>query len=358
MGAGHWTGRSVRVRLPVAIALTAAVALAAVPTVDVGAGHAAGVPSPLPRVGPGQVVDQNDVGDPFILRAGSTYYLFGTTDWQSNVPTATSTDLQHWSQAPDSLPVLPSWAAPSISMTWAPSVVATGRRYVMYVATEEQSSGRQCISAATSPTPGGPYTDPSSSPFLCQRQLGGSIDPSIVRDAHGGLHLVWKNDGNCCNLPTALWEQDLSGDGLHLLGSPHRLLGAGPAWEDGNVEAPTMVAAAHGWWLFYSGGNWRTASYATGLAWCVAIQGPCRDVMSQPLLPSTAQERTPSGLDTFLDASGHRWAAFTTTVLVPSTPPSSVLRQPGARHRPPEHVSAGTTRPRRRAARPRTTPHR
>ena len=79
-----------RVRLPIAAALAAAVALAAVLTVDVGAGHAAGMPSPLPRIGAAQVVDQNDVGDPFILRAGTTYYLFGTTDWQSNVPTATS----------------------------------------------------------------------------------------------------------------------------------------------------------------------------------------------------------------------------------------------------------------------------
>src|SRR5579864_1460021 len=166
----HWAGRPMRMRLrlPIAGVLTAAAALAAVLTIDVGAGHAAGVPSPLPRIGAAQVVDQNDVGDPFILRAGPTYFLFGTTDWQSNVPTATSSDLQHWQQAPDSFPVLPAWAAHSISMTWAPSVVVTGGRYVMYVATEEASSGRQCISAATATTPAGPYTDPSVSPFLCQ----------------------------------------------------------------------------------------------------------------------------------------------------------------------------------------------
>ena len=33
---------------------------------------------------------------------------------------ATSPDLIHWTQAPDALPVLPTWAAPSITMTWAP----------------------------------------------------------------------------------------------------------------------------------------------------------------------------------------------------------------------------------------------
>jgi hypothetical protein len=153
---------------------------------------------------------------------------------------------------------------------------------------------------------------------LCQRNLGGSIDPSIARDAAGNPHLLWKNDGNCCGIPTALWEQDLSPDGLHLLGVPHRLLGATAAWQQGNVEAPAMVAASRGWWLFYSGGNWRSASYATGLAWCSSIRGPCREVLAGPLLPSTAGMRTPGGLETFRDASGHSWVAFTTTVLIPS----------------------------------------
>jgi len=272
----------------------------------------------VPTIGTAQVVDQNDVADPTILTVGSTYYLFGTTDWQSNVPAATSTDLVHWQDAPDALPELPGWAAPSISMTWAPTVIETGGRYVMYDTTEEQASGRQCIGAATSTTPGGPYTDGSAQPFLCQRSLGGSIDPDVVRDADGRLHLAWKSNGNCCGLPTALWEQDLSADGLHLLGSAHRLLGADQPWEAGNVEGPDLVAAAHGWWLFYSGGDWRTATYATGIAWCPTLTGPCREVLTRPLLPSTPTMRTPSGLSTFVDARGRRWAAFTTTVLIPS----------------------------------------
>jgi beta-xylosidase len=305
-------------RTALAVGLTAALAGAAQFAVGAQAGHAASSPPRPPRPGAAQVVDQADVGDPFILTVGSTYYLFGTTDWESNVPAATSTDLVHWQAAPDALPVLPAWAAPSISMTWAPAVMATGGRYVMYVATEEAASGRQCIAAATASTPSGPYADTSSRPFLCQRSLGGSIDPSVVSDSHGGHHLVWKSDGNCCHVTTALWEQDLSNDGLHLVGATHRLLGAAAAWEQGNVEAPSMVAAPRGWWLFYSAGDWRSASYATGVAWCPTVEGPCRDVVDRPLLPSTAEMRTPSGVETFRDRSGHLWMAFTTTVLVPS----------------------------------------
>jgi beta-xylosidase len=272
----------------------------------------------VPTIGAAQVVDQNDVADPSIMATGSAYYLFGTTDWQSNVPTATSTDLVRWQDLPDSLPQLPSWAAPSISMTWAPSVIAIGKEFVMYVTTEEQASGLQCIALATSRSPAGPYVDRSTAPFLCQRHDGGSIDPDVVRDASGRLHLSWKSNGNCCGLPTYLWEQDLTPDGLHLVGSAHRLLVADETWQDGNIEGPALLAASKGWWLFYSGGNWRTASYATGVAWCPTVEGPCRDVQDQPRLPSSAAMRTPSGLSTFADVHGRTWAAFTTTVLTPS----------------------------------------
>ncbi len=315
---GLWRRSPRRLRVPIAIGLTAIVASGIVIVSGVVAGQAEASPPPLPRLGAAAVVDSADVGDPSILTVGGSSYLFGTTDWRSNVPTATSTDLHVWTAAPDAMPVLPSWAAPSISMTWAPSVLAVDGRFVMYVATEDAASGRQCIAAATATAPGGPYTDPSSRPFLCQQGLGGSIDPSVVRDRTGALHLVWKNDGNCCGMPTALWEQNLSADGLHLTGPAHRLLGADETWQDGNIEAPALLAASRGWWLFYAGGNWRTPSYATGVAWCATVEGPCREMLDRPWLPSTSAMRTPGGLDPFRDASGHLWAAFTTTVLEPS----------------------------------------
>ena len=59
-------------------------------------------------------------------RGSTTYIRFGTTDWRSNVPEATSTDLVHWQPVADAMPTLPSWAAPSISMTWGPTAIAAG----------------------------------------------------------------------------------------------------------------------------------------------------------------------------------------------------------------------------------------
>lgn len=277
---------------------------------------------PLPRIGAVREVDDADVADPAVLTYGGRYYVFWTTDWQSNVPAAVSGDRTHWQQLPDALPVLPSWAAPSISMTWAPAVVAVDGHFVMYVTTEDQATGRQCIAVAVAPSqdPAGPYTSAASEPLECQLSLGGSIDPSVVKDA-GGLHLLWKNDGNCCNIVSSLWEQDLAPDGLSLVGTAHKLLTADEPWQGGVIEAPAMIratGAVAGWWLFYSGGSWRSDDYATGLAYCKTVAGPCAEASSHPFLPSSPGLLSPGGLETFTDGSGRTWVAFSSFVQIPS----------------------------------------
>lgn len=318
-----------------------------------GAPQRAAVPH-LPVLGHPMTVDPNDVGDPFVLPvpAGVApptglpymsqgpdayqsapwtaadvsssekhgwYVLFGTTDWQGNIPTAVSTDLVHWTQAPDALPVLPVWAAPSISMTWAPSARRVGSTWVMYYSTEERSSGLECIGRATATDPAGPYTDRSRSPMLCQRDLGGSIDPSFVT-AGATTYLVWKNDGNARHVADGIWVQALSADGLAVTGTAHRLLGATQPWEKGIVEAPAMVAASRGgFWLLYSGGRWNSTGYATGLAWCPTVTGGCRPATAGPFLATGGGVIGPGGLDTFRAHDGRLWAAFTGLVEVPST---------------------------------------
>jgi beta-xylosidase len=344
-------------RLRIAIAL-AALAAAMLLAGEVRA-HAAGrtirsTGLEVPALGAIQTVDENDVGDPFILtvppgtdppgglpysnsgpdayvsspwtatdtanaKEHGWYVLLGTTDWQSNIPTAISTDRLHWTQAPDSLPVLPSWAEPNISTTWAPAGLHLGSRWILYFSTEEARSHLECIGRAVSSNPAGPYTDDSDQPMLCQRPVGGSIDPSIVRSS-GSTYLVFKNDGNAAGQPDYLWSQELSADGLSLRGSPHRLLAAAKPWTQGIVEAPAMVpSSGGGFWLFYSGGGWDSNRYATGVAHCTTVSGPCTDPKDHPYLGSSADLVSPGGLDTFLGHDGRLYAAFTALVLVPST---------------------------------------
>jgi beta-xylosidase len=86
-----------------------------------------------------------------------------------------SNDLHTWNSLSDPLPTLPGWA--SRGRTWAPSVVERNGMFVMYY-TVAWTVGYQCISVATSTTPGGPVVDSSPGPLICQTTDGGSIDPN------------------------------------------------------------------------------------------------------------------------------------------------------------------------------------
>ena len=264
-----------------------------------------------PVLASAHVAYDGDLGDPYILALPGQYVAFGTGDWPARIPTATTTDLVNWVRGPDAMPTLPAWATPDPrnSLSWAPATIAVGGRYIMYVSLQQASSRRECIAATTSTSPTGPFTDALGGPLMCQLELGGSIDPSVVRDA-GGLHLLWKSDGNCCRVPVSLWEQDLRPDGLAMAGTAHRLLTALQSWQGGVIENPAMVAAKGGWWLFYSGNVFDTAAYGTGVAFCPTLTGPCRD--DGRYLSTAAREFSPGGLETFRDNRGATWAVFAT----------------------------------------------
>lgn len=284
-----------------------------------GCGPPAQAEAAVPRLGAAQAVYRDDVGDPFVLTvpAGTAgdqsghYVLLWTTDWRSNVPAAVSSDLVHWRRTDDALPVLPGWATASRTMTWAPTALRVGDGWVLWYSTQEASSGLQCLGVAVARTPEGPYTDRSSEPFLCQRSLGGDIDPSVTRDESGRPSLTWKNDGNARGVSTSLWQQSLSPDGLSVVGEAHRLLGVDQPWQHGIVEGPSMLArTGGGWWLFYSAGVWQSNTYSTGVAACETLAGPCRATSTGPLLSTRPGVVSPGGLETFTDLGGRLRASF------------------------------------------------
>lgn len=285
-----------------------------------------------PELGPAEVVYGSDyVGDPFVLPvppaagADGRYVLFWTTDWTDNVPVAVSSDLHTWQRRPDALPVLPSWATRSRTMTWSPAALQVGDSWVLYFSTQEASSGLQCLGAAVSATPEGPYADASSTPLLCQRELGGDIDASVARDADGRPFLTWKNDGNANGVPTGLWQQYLSTDGRLVVGDPHRLLGVDRPWQYGIVEGPSMLPRSEGgWWLFYAAGAWQSGTYSTGVAVCDTVEGPCRTTSPGPLLTSRPGAVSPGGLETFRDLDGTLRAVYSTFDETPGSPAAAI----------------------------------
>jgi beta-xylosidase len=189
-------------------------------------------------------------------------------------------------------------------------VIGIGGRYVLIFTARDHRSGLQCIGRAESATPTGPFVDQSADPFICQTDMGGSIDASVVRDASGQVYVIWKNDGNCCGKPVALWSQRLSADGRSLVGPRAALLYRDQAWEGPLIEGPTMWEEGGKWHLLYSANMWDTDKYATGYGECDSPMGPCRKVGNGPVMQSDAQTAGPGGAEVFTDLRGRRWIAY------------------------------------------------
>jgi beta-xylosidase len=243
-----------------------------------------------------------DFPDPFVMRAGDRWLAYATNPERGrvNVQMATSPDLSTWASLKDSdgklhdaMPVLPSWA--KRGYTWAPEVLKTGATYVLYFTARDRKSNLQCIGAASAADPAGPFASPAADPLVCQKDLGGSIDPSPFRDSDGSLYLYFKNDGNNPDVrkPDRIFVQRLAPDGLSLTGEAAALLRNDPgSWEGAVIEAPTMVRRPEGYFLFFSGNDYgwpaeqRLSAYAMGYATCSGPAGPCREAPDNPLLTS------------------------------------------------------------------------
>jgi hypothetical protein len=308
-------------------------ALAAVALVGVAAGVAPGAgaqpaPPPLPPpplfyqpasmqpvslaapaviVTPGQ-----DVPDPFVLEANGMYLMFSSQNgiFSPNVPLEASTTLTDF-EAPaiDAMPTLPPWAAPGF--TWAPDVLKVGNRYLLWFNAAVASSGAaetKCIGVATSANPAGPYVSTATAPLICQLDHLGSIDPRAFVDPAGRLWLLWKSDDNADvngSAHSTIWVEQLSADGLSLVGQPVALMTADLPWEGRIVESPDMVDAGGHYWLFFSGNWFNEPAYGIGVAECAGPEGPCEPTTLGAWLSSNAQGAGPGEESLFFD--GSRW---------------------------------------------------
>jgi beta-xylosidase len=257
-------------------------------------------------------VIKSDFPDPGIIKVGDTYYAYATNSGTRNVQLATSTDLVTWKLGPDALPDPGKWASLEFGNIWAPEVIDIAGHFVMYYTAHDKTSNRQCIGVATSDTPEGPYKPAGDKALICQVEEGGSIDPSPLHDGDK-LYLYWKNDGNCCGGITYIYVQELSPDGLSLLGEAGRLLSNDRRWEGPVIEAPTMWKQDGKYFMFFSANAYNTVNYAIGYATCESATGPCQDAAENPIL-KTSTKRPPvigPGHQTIVtDDDGELWLVY------------------------------------------------
>ena len=255
-------------------------------------------PAQADRDPPFVPVYRTNFPDPFILLYQGQFLAYATNADrdQANVQMARSTNLVDWQPVRDgealhdAMPDLPPWAREG--WTWAPEVIRHNNAFLLYFTAKERRSGQQCVGVARATDPMGPFTSAATEPLVCQRELGGTIDPNVFRDADGQLYLYYKNDGNAIGRPTDIWVQHLSPDGLSLVGTPVALLRNDKAWEAHVIESPTMVRHDNRYILVFSANhfgwedNQPLSPYATGYAVCAGPVGPCTDSPRNPILHS------------------------------------------------------------------------
>lgn len=244
--------------------------------------------------------------DPFVMQETDADYVYATNTTSANVPVMRITDDGKDGQyLGDAMPTLPSWTKKGFQ--WAPASWARpDGTFVLYYSTPAPNSDRQCISAATSDSPSGPFVDNSSTPMICPLSEGGAIDPSPFVTEDGDPYLLWKADGNCCDLATTIYSQPLSSDGLSTAGDASALVSDTQDWEKKIVEAPSMVQDGSTYWLFYSGNDWNTTDYSIGIARCSSVTGPCEKPLDTAWQSSAGSADGPGGQEFFTHSSGLR----------------------------------------------------
>ncbi|MDQ4036433.1 MAG: glycoside hydrolase family 43 protein [Chloroflexota bacterium] len=295
--------------------------------------------SPRPSPQDGEFVNPvlRNFPDPDVQQVGDSFYAYATTNFMaasgsgSHIQVARSSDLINWERLPDALPELAPWSgltplfrAQPHSATWAPDVQQIDDRFVMYYTTPASEIPRpdgkpsQCLSVAISDAPEGPFVDESEGPLACQPDLGGSIDGSYFKDHDGTQYLVWKNDGNCCGQPTNFWLQELTAEGTAVTGEPVQLAGLAndDAWEGGVIESPQILIHEGRYYIFYSGNDFASGSYAVGYATAHALEGPYTDAEENPILFTDFKTAPALGMagpghqGIFTDEDGDLWMAY------------------------------------------------
>lgn len=265
--------------------------------------------------------------DPFVLDNGDThsdYWAYTTGD---KFQIFHSTDLVRWTPMGTALTTRPSWVVSSGDWNpWAPSVLTSPRScpgttshgcYIMYYVGLSGQLAVHCIGVATSPTPGGPFTDQGpldvasgttpGLPLGCGDASGrGNIDPSPFVDSSGQAYLYVSTDNACaggsCTFKPTISVIPLSSDYLTASGPRVPLFSGDPGtWEAVGsqvpvVEGPSMTLHNGTYYLLYSGGNWRSA-YGTGYATSSSPTGPFSKSSSNPFLAQTATVLSPGGGD-------------------------------------------------------------
>lgn len=242
-----------------------------------------------------------DTPDPTVIRVGNTYYAAATT---GNKPQPyvryKSADLRHWSPMGHVFDKWPKWTAGAF---WAPEFFVIDGHVLCYYTARQKSDSTSCIGVARAEGPEAPFRD--YGPLI--RTTNEAIDAFVFND-NGQLYITWKAYGlDPSKRPIEILAQQLSPDGLHLLGKPFTLLRDD---ERLGMEGQCIFREGKYYYMLYSIRDCCTpqSDYAVSVARSESFRGPWEKYEGNPILSGNSQDIQSCGHGTLVETpSGHRY---------------------------------------------------
>lgn len=290
------------------------------------------------------------IADPFVLKEGDTYYMYGTND---NAPgrgfdVYKSTNLVNWQRVGKVYnPTRDSFGTHSF---WAPEVIKKDGAFYLHYTSYSNTEGRRNICVAKADSPEGPFEDYAGPLFP-----GSVIDSHIYHYPETDEYFVYASPEN--TPPSRILGARLSDDFKSLETSPTTCLTAEFGWEDLWIEGPIIHEHNATLYMLYSGGAWWEAEYALGYATAKSPLGPWTK-HGEPVLTKSDEVMgaghngltwSPDGSELMLiyhahasDATLRRVAAMDRIVFEKATTGPDALTIPGAPSSTPQPLPSGT----------------
>ncbi|RYY18462.1 MAG: glycoside hydrolase, partial [Chitinophagaceae bacterium] len=235
-----------------------------------------------------KLVMRGDHPDPSVVRIGDTYWASATTsNWFPAYPLMSSKDLINWSGNGFVFTKKPGW---SDYYFWAPEISYDGGKVYIYYSAHKKN-GNLCLSVASADQPAGPYKD--HGPLMCE--VAGSIDAFPMRDEHGKLFMIWKEDGNSVRKPTPIWIQEMNESRTALMGEKQELFRNSLEWEANLVEGVSMIKIGEYYYAFYAAAGCCGVgcTYQSGVARSKNLLGPWEKYANNPVLKDAGKWKCP-----------------------------------------------------------------
>jgi len=235
-----------------------------------------------------------NMADPFILRSGGKYYLYGTDGGSGSVHLGfkvyESTDLVNWSkpvgvhEGGRALEKANSFGTKGF---WGAEVYERNGTFYMYYTAEEH------LAIATSSSPLGPFIQKEKKPVHPQRE----IDPHLFVDDDGKAYMYYVSFQNKSN---DIYVVEMNDDWLTPKDETKtRCIWFTQPWENSDsnfakwpvTEGSAVLKHKGTYYLFYTGNHFLSRDYAVGYATSKSPFGPWEKYEDNPILKQTPNLR-------------------------------------------------------------------